>query len=55
MFDKTAHSRLRNAAPPKELHRISCGILRALRTVHFQERDLSRKVGRLLFVRLKHK
>jgi hypothetical protein len=55
MFDKTAHSRLRDAAPPEELHRISCSILRAPGTVHFQESDLSREVGRLLFVRLKHK
>jgi len=29
MFDKTAHSRLRDAAPPKNLHRVPCRILRA--------------------------
>jgi hypothetical protein len=52
MFDEAAHSRLRDAAPPKDLHRIPCRILRAPCAVHLQESDLAGKVGRLFLVRL---
>jgi hypothetical protein len=52
MFDKPAHSRLRDTAPPKYLHRIPCGILRAPCTVHFNKSDLAGKLGRLFFIRL---
>ncbi len=55
MFDETAHSRLRNTAAPKDLHRIPCCILRTSRAVHLQESDLTGKVGSLLCVRLKYK
>ena len=41
MFDKAAHSRLRDAAPPKNLHRIPCRILRAPCAIHLQESDLA--------------
>ena len=52
MFDKPTHSRLCDAAPPKDLHRIPCGILRAPCTVHFHESDLAGEFGRLFFIRL---
>lgn len=55
MFDETAHSRLRDATPPKDLHCIPCGILRAPRAVHLQKSDLAGKVGRLFLVRLEYK
>ena len=54
MFDKAAHPRLRDTAPPKDLHRIPCGILRASCTVHFQKSNLAGELGRLFFIRLKH-
>ena len=53
MFDKPAHSRLCDTAPPKDLHRVPCGILRAPCTVHFNKSDLAGKLGRLFFIRLK--
>lgn len=52
MFDETAHSRLRNAAPSKELHGIPRGVLSTPGAVHLQERDLACDFGRLLLVRL---
>ena len=52
MFDKAAHSRLRDTASSKDLHRIPCGILRAPRTVHFDKSDLAGKLGRLFLIRL---
>jgi hypothetical protein len=55
MFYQAAHSRLRDAAPPKDLHRIPCRILRAPCAIHLQESDLASKVGRLFFVRLEYK
>jgi hypothetical protein len=54
MFDEAAHSRLRDAAPPKDLHRIPCRILRAPCAVHLQESDLAGKVGSLVLVRLEY-
>ena len=55
MFNKTAHPRLRDAAPPKDLHRIPRSILRAPCTVHFHKSNLAGELGRLLFIRLEHK
>ena len=55
MFDKPAHTRLRDAAPPEDLHRISCGILRAPCTVHFHKSNLAGKLGCLFFIRLEYK
>jgi hypothetical protein len=55
MFDKAAHSRLRDAAPPKDLHCIPCRILRAPCAVHLQESDLAGKVGSLVLVRLEYR
>jgi hypothetical protein len=52
MFDESAHSRLRDPAPSKNLHGVPRGVLRGLSAVHFQERDLAGKLGRLLLVRL---
>ena len=51
--DEAAHSRLRDAAPAKVLHRIPCRILRAPCAVHLQESDLAGKLGKLFLVRLK--
>ena len=55
MFDEAAHSRLRDAAPPKDLHRIPCRILRTACAIHLQKSNLAGKVRRLLLVRLKYK
>ena len=55
MFDEAAHSRLRDAAPPKDLYRISCCILRAPCAVHLQKSDLAGKIGSLVLVRLEYK
>ena len=46
MFDKAAHSCLRDAATPKDLHRIPCRILAAPRAVHLQKGDLAGKFGK---------
>ena len=53
VFDEAAHSRPRDTPPTKELHGISCCILRAPRAVHFQECDLAREFRRLPLVPLK--
>ena len=55
MFYKAAHSRLRDAAPSKDLYSIPCRILRAPCAVHLQESDLAGKVGSLVLVRLEYK
>ena len=55
MFDETAHTRLRDTAPPKDLHRIPCCILRTSCAVHLQESDLAGEVGSLFLVRLEYK
>ena len=52
MLDEAAHSRLRDAAPSKDLHGIPCGILRASSGVHFQKGDLACELGCLFLVRL---
>jgi hypothetical protein len=53
MFDEATHSRLRDAAPPKDLHGIPRRILRAPSAVHFQESDLAGEFRRLFLVRLR--
>src|SRR5713226_6660008 len=55
MFDETAHTRLRDTAPPKDLHCIPCCILRTSCAVHLQESDLAGEVGSLFLVRLEYK
>jgi hypothetical protein len=50
MFDETANTRLRDAAPPKDLHRIPCCILRTLCAVHLQESDLAGEAHSLFLV-----
>ena len=52
MFDETAHSRLCDPAPSKDLHGVSRGVLRGPSTVHFHECDLTGEFGRLFLVRL---
>ena len=54
MFNEAAHTRLRDPAPPKDLYRIPCRILRAPCAVHLQKSDLAGKVGRLFLVRLEY-
>ena len=54
IFYETPHSRPRDAAPPKYLHRIPCRILRAPCAVHLQESDLAGKVSSLVLVRLEY-
>jgi hypothetical protein len=46
VFNKVAHSHLRDAATPKDLHHIPCRILAAPHAVHLQKGDLAGKFGK---------
>lgn len=50
MFDKLAHAGLRDTAPAEYLHCVRGGVLCAARHVRLEERDLARKLARLLLV-----
>lgn len=52
MFDELAHAGLRDTAPAKYLYCVRGGVLCAARHVRLEERDLPRKLARLLLVRL---
>ncbi len=53
MFDELAHARLRDTTPAEYLYCVRGGVLCAARHVRLEERDLARKLARLLLVRLR--
>ena len=55
MIDEATHSRLRDTAPPKDLHHIPYRILRTACALHLQKSKLAGKVRTLFLLLLKYK